>query len=208
MQIGISNPNLMMIQGEGRTSFGGNQAWYKNAWRRKAGCGPTCGANITAYLSLTNPQFKGLYKPKDMSKNNFLHHMNDLYTYITPGAMGVNKISMFENGINKLAKDRVVSIKANTFVVESMDLRKANVDKLYTFVEKGLSENCPIAFLNLSNGSEHRLQNWHWITITQAHFLEEKLIATASDEGVSTTFDLRLWYETTKMHGGLIYFNQ
>lgn len=209
MKISIRELELMTINEtrNSRTYIGGNQAWYESSWRQRAGCGPTSAANITAYLAFTRAEYKLLYKPQNMNRDNFLQHMNDLYKYITPGPMGVNKVSMFEEGILKFAHDREVSINTNVFVVDSISNKNRNTKQLYEFVEKGLSEDSPIAFLNLSRGLESSLQNWHWITITDAIFNKDSLITTASDEGKNITFDLKLWYETTRMHGGLVYIS-
>jgi hypothetical protein len=73
-------------------------------------------------------------------------------------------------------------------------------------VRVGLASDCPIAFLNLTKGRVKNIQGWHWITITSADMSDTHLSAYASDEGKQICFDLRLWYLSTRMRGGLIYF--
>jgi hypothetical protein len=74
------------------------------------------------------------------------------------------------------------------------------------FVADGLSSDCPISFLALSNVKEKKLQNWNWIKITSAEIDNTEVIVHASDEGHEIVFDLQLWYKTTNLSGGLVYF--
>jgi hypothetical protein len=61
--------------------------------------------------------------------------------------------------------------------------------------------------LTLSRGHVKNLQNWHWITVVAAELDENRLMADASDEGRQVRFDLRLWYLSTLLGGGLVYFS-
>ncbi|QHQ61707.1 hypothetical protein Ana3638_13760 [Anaerocolumna sedimenticola] len=207
MIVSINKPELLNITDslEHKTYFGANQVWYTKTWNREAGCGPTCASNITAYLAQTREKYKELFIPNSLEKKEFLKHMNELFKYVTPGAMGVNHVDKFVSGITQFAKDRGVLIETEVFSVENCFTKKRNAEKLTEFVCRGLTADCPLAFLNLSRGEETSLQAWHWITITSAEIKEGSLIATASDEGRAIQFDLLKWYLTTRMHGGLIF---
>ncbi len=132
--------------------------------------------------------------------------MQRLFDYVTPGMMGVNHINKLSDGVLDYAKSKGVKLSAHTFSVDPLTKSSRDVNALKAFVEKGLLNESPIAFLNLSPGDEKRLYPWHWITITEASFSNGKVIATASDEGRIKKFDLSLWYMTTPKHGGLVYF--
>lgn len=207
MTVSIEKPELLTITDslENKKYFGADQEWYEKNWSRQAGCGPTCASNITAYLARTREKYKELFVPDSLERTDFVRHMEELFRYITPGAMGVNHVDKFAEGITRFAKDRGVEIEARVFSVENCLTRKRYPDKLKEFVRQGLLSDCPLAFLNLSRGEETNLQAWHWITVTGADIGEDSLIATASDEGRVIEFDLLKWYLTTRMHGGLIY---
>lgn len=207
MTVSIKKPELLNITDsfEHKTYFGADQVWYRKVWDREAGCGPTCASNITAYLAQTRDNYKELFVPNSLERKDFVGHMENLFRYVTPGAMGVNHVDKFVKGITQFAKDRGVQIETKVFSVENCITRKRNPEKLMEFVRQGLLSDCPLAFLNLSRGEEISLQAWHWITITGADIRENSLIATASDEGRIIEFDLLRWYLTTRMHGGLIY---
>lgn len=208
MDISIKNPEILNIYNplDNKTYFGGDQEWYHKKWNKESGCGPTSGANITAYLALTKGHLRKLYTGDSMEQKDFTSHMEVMFRYITPGPMGVNSLDKYINGCMDYVKEKEVSLTAKSLSVDMFSFKKRDIKKLEEFVVEGLSANCPLAFLNLSKGEEIKLQSWHWITITQARIENDDIIAIASDEGKKREFSLKLWYLTTKMHGGLIYF--
>ncbi len=209
MDISISRPELFNIIDEKTTKvfFGGDQDWYTAERSRRAGCGPTCAANILAYLALTRPELKALYGFKTMSLAAFAQHMEDVYQFVTPGNRGLNRTEMFTDGVTGFARSRGITLTPHVFGVASNLMRnRAPAAALSEFVKAGLDLDCPLGFLNLTKGRVKNLQSWHWITITAAHIDEGILTADASDEGLHRHFDLRLWYLSTRLPGGLVYF--
>ncbi len=211
MNASILRPDLMTITEEEtrRTTFGGDQEWYADEWHRRAGCGPTCAANVAAYLAQTRPEMRALYAGEGMLKGQFSAHMEEMYKYVTPGNMGLNRVEMFTKGMEDFAKSRGVHLTAHVFDVHgNMHKSRPPVSELAEFVRAGLAADCPVAFLNLTKGRVKNLQGWHWITITSADLEDGSLTACASDEGRENCFDLKLWYLSTRMRGGLIYFTE
>lgn len=210
MIVSIRNPEALRIIDEDshQVSFGGDQEWYADPWHRMAGCGPTCASNITAYLALTRPPLSPLYTGGSASKSSFSTHMETLYGFVTPGNMGLNRHEMFASGVTKFAESRGLPLQAHVFEVNgNMHKNRQTPDELAQFVQIGLGSDCPIAFLNLSKGRVKNLQAWHWITITSADINAPRLQVVASDEGKEICVDLRLWYLSTRMRGGLVYFS-
>lgn len=209
MIVSVLHPEVLTITEEEsqHTTFGGDQEWYRDEWHRQAGCGPTSAANVTAYLALTRPELRGLYAGEDMRKGPFSAHMEDVYQFVTPGSMGLNRVEMYTRGVEEFARSRGISLKAHAFeVCGNMCKGRQTAREMAEFVREGLASDCPVAFLNLTKGRVRNLQSWHWITITSADIGEASLTACASDEGSERCFDLRLWYLSTRMRGGLVYF--
>lgn len=209
MTVSVLHPEVLTITEEEsqRTAFGGDQEWYADEWHRNAGCGPTCAANVAAYLALTRPELRALYSGEDMRKSQFSAHMEEVYRFVTPGNMGLNRVEMYTRGLADFAGSRGISLKAHVFeVYGNMHRDRPPVSALAEFVRAGLAKDCPVAFLNLTKGRVKNLQGWHWITITSADIGDTHLSACASDEGKQICFDLRLWYLSTRMRGGLVYF--
>lgn len=205
----LKNPNFLTITDKTKNEvyYGPDQAWFTDQWRTKAGCGPTSAAFVTAYLAFTRPYLRPLYAPSKMVLEEFITHMNDLYQFVTPGLMGVNKISLFIKGVIAFASSRNIQLSSHKLDVERAPFGQREASPMIAdFVADGLSSDCPISFLALSNGKEKKLQNWHWITITSAGIDNTEVIVHASDEGHEIVFDLQLWYKTTNLSGGLVYF--
>jgi hypothetical protein len=152
---------------------------------------------------------KALYAGEDMRKAAFSAHMEDVYKFVTPVVMGLNRLEMFTDGTEEFARSRGLSLRAHVFEVHgNMHRGRPQVHELADFVRAGLESDSPVAFLNLTKGRVKNLQGWHWITITGADMDDDHLTASASDEGKLIHFDLRLWYLSTRMRGGLVYFTQ
>lgn len=211
MMISVLHPEVINITDEtsGSVYFGGDQEWYADEWHRRAGCGPTCAANVTAYLAMTRPNLRALYAGEDLRKSLFSAHMQDMYRFVTPGNMGLNRVEMFTDGMAEFAGSRGISLRAHVFEVHgNMHRGRPPASELADFVRAGIESDCPVAFLNLTKGRVKNIQGWHWITITGADAGDARLIASASDEGKEISFDLGLWYLSTRMRGGLIYFTE
>lgn len=209
MVVSISRPELITIVGDeaNQSYFGGTQDWYATDWSQRAGCGPTCASNVLAYLAFTRPSLRGLYGYDTMHKTDFSKHMEEVYRFVTPGTMGLNHVEMFSDGVANFARNRGILLEPHVFSVQSNMVRnRPHVSELMAFVKAGIASDCPLGFLNLTRGRVKNLQSWHWITITTVDMDENRIIAEASDEGHKISFDLRLWYFTTRMRGGLVYF--
>jgi hypothetical protein len=205
----LKHPELIEIidDGSGVKTYGPDQIWYKKNRCQKSGCGPTAASLLLAYLAITRPSLQALYPARRMVRKDFAELMETMFTYVTPGIMGLNRLEPFVEGVLKYASERGVALEPHVLQVSGIEVgRRDPFAELAPFVLRGLELDCPIALLVLATGQESQLQNWHWITITQAEISEGKLLATASDEGIVRSFDLGLWYETTPLSGGLVYF--
>ena len=78
----ILNLDYLKIEGnnENYIYYGGDQEWFKTAWRRISGCGPTTASAIIMYENRKN-DIEGV---KKYSKSKFLDLMNDIWNFITP----------------------------------------------------------------------------------------------------------------------------
>ena len=72
------------------------------------------------------------------------------------------------------------------------------------FLIQALDADCPVAFLNFSNGSLPNLDSWHWVPLIALTEGEGVLLCTILDEGAEKVIDLALWLETTLLGGALV----
>ena len=77
MKYSVTRPQALNVAGNPASApfFGGDQAWYAEEWHRRAGCGPTCAANVTAYLAATHTGLQALYAGETMDQAAFAAHM-------------------------------------------------------------------------------------------------------------------------------------
>ena len=86
------------------------------------------------------------------------------------------------------------------FAVPAARTRRPPYEQAAAFVADSLGRDCPVAFLNLHNGLEKRLDWWHWVTIAALDGDRAAIL----DSGAELEIDLRLWYETSKKRGGFV----
>ena len=72
------------------------------------------------------------------------------------------------------------------------------------FLAQALGRDCPVAFLNFSNGALKNLDSWHWVPLISMTEGERVLLCTILDEGEERVIDLDLWLDTTFLGGALV----
>jgi len=199
---------ITIHSGDGKQYIGGDQDWYPDRWQQNAGCGPTCCANIAAYLAAAHPELSAL-NPYDFSTmDGALSLMQALWQYVTPGRRGVNKTSMLAGGMEKYALSRGVKLKAVSLDYPALPFDRPAAERVQEFILQALSSGCPAAFLTLSSGIVRDLHRWHWITIMQAERKgpSGELFITVSDEGLKKEYSITKWLASTTLGGGFVYF--
>ncbi len=198
----ISNQNLLTVVDESTQDIncGCNQAWYTTDWQRRAGCGPSVASNLFGYL------FSELNNSNN--KENWLSLMEDVWEYVTPTTRGMPTTQLFYDSSLAYAMAKGLKIKYEYCDVPEEASCRPIFQEIVHFIENGLNEDVPVAFLNLCNGEEQCLYRWHWVTIIELDYSEDQSSASVTilDEGIQKTIDLALWYKTTTLGGGFVYF--
>ncbi len=198
--IHIRSPKIFELDG-GRY-FGGNQSWYADTWKQRAGCGPTSCAHLMLYLAKTRPELSVLLPSDCSTKEDFLSLMNAVWEYVTPGSMGVNSTAMFTGGAVAFAKDRDIALTCRVLEIGAKKSGRPSLSDMAAFISNAIQDDLPVAFLNLSNGALKNLDNWHWVTLTA--YDSEKHSAIMLDQGRKQEIDMLTWLDTTLMGGGLV----
>jgi hypothetical protein len=199
--IAIRSPHLLNMHDEtGVCSLGADQAWYPTRWQRQAGCGPTNCAQILWYLAQTRPSLKALAPYGCSQKSQMLSFMEDIWAFVTPGPMGVNRLSTFTSGALAYAQSRGLTLAPHTLDIPTRPTFRPDVRTMVAFIAQAISADLPVAFLNLSNGALHNLDNWHWVTLTAID--PAAGYAQMIDQGGKDSLDLPLWLRTTRIGGG------
>lgn len=179
--------------------FGLNQEWYKSKWQRMAGCGPTAASSLIYY---------NLSDESHLDQSHAIELMENLWEFVTPGMGGVYKCSMFTNGLQRYFVKNNISATIASLEITKNKKTRMSLEQTIQFIENGLSKNSPIAFLNLDNGEEERLDAWHWVVVCgiDIHENHEQVFINIMDDGKLFAIDLDLWLKTTKKGGALVYF--
>jgi hypothetical protein len=164
MKMELNNINLFKIKDEKTCAeyWGCNQAWYKNIWKQKAGCGPCAAGNIFMYL-FHEALFHN-YNP--VLKSEAIVLMDEIWRYVTPSVKGVNSTKIFYEGAEEYAGSKGFILNRSFLDIPQEKSSRPELHTITDFIARAIAVDSPIAFLNLCNGEEKRLYRWHWVTIT------------------------------------------
>lgn len=204
----ITDTNLLRIfDSETQEAYYGcDQKWYGTEWQRLAGCGPTAVCNIILYLNHTR-KAAGVNQVLG-SKENALSFMEDVWNFVTPGRHGIPTTKMLYEAVLIYTKAKGLNVEFHVCDVPEEKSSRPQFGDVVDFLKGALSQDAPIAFLNLCNGDEKNLDSWHWVTIVA---LDEdpdgrRVFIQVLDGGLIKKIDLSLWYHSTSIGGGFVYF--
>lgn len=206
--IALSQPeSLHFINEDGSVDFGCDQEWYGSSWQRMAGCGPTVAATMLLYMH----KVQGL--PLALSVNNktdCIKLMESVWHHVTPTSKGVYLLEQLSDGVLDFANKNGIALKSFSLNVPKNVRERPSISSITGFISAGLRHDCPVAFLNLSNGKVLNLDEWHWVTIVSLEVEDhsQEIKALMYDGAKQTEIDLKLWSETTLLGGGFVYFTK
>lgn len=205
--ISIDNPDLLKVvdQNTNRIYFGCDQKWYTSEWQRISGCGPSVASNLIFYLKYNR---SSLLEHGFNSKEKWLSLMEEIWEYVTPAQKGIPTTKMFYNAVVVYAQSIGLMVKHHFCDVPKDKSKGPQLSEIVDFLEEALINNAPVAFLNLCNGVENNLDSWHWVTIIAIDYKDsgDSIFINILDEGIIKRINLTLWYNTTTLGGGFVYF--
>ena len=203
----ISNLELLKFTDEGNDNiyFGCDQEWYPTEWQKKSGCGPATACNLLLYLKYLKLNDENVIN--NSSKEFALLQMEEVWRYITPSENGIATTKMFCRELDNYYKSKGLEIDCYSFEIPKEKYLRPDFKDALRFIENAMLADSPVAFLNLCNGDIQDLDRWHWVSIVSLEFDENGKAANVEiiDEGIIKKIDFYLWYNTTKLGGGLVY---
>lgn len=203
----IQNKEFFAVKDEDdRTIFYGfDQRWYTSEWQRRAGCGPTVAANIVNYLNCTCRGGSQL----PLTKQEALALMEEVYQYVTPTPRGIPSTKLLHDKLLDYAQGMGLKMEVEVLNIPEDQGLRPSFSELIAFLDKALRNNIPLAFLNLDNGAEKRLDAWHWVTVISLDTLSgDSALINILDGGTVQEIDLAQWFRTTRLGGGFISFGR
>ena len=202
IKLSVKQPECLQIASEtgAEPCYGCDQEWYGTDWQRRAGCGPTVAATLFYYM----------FRPDNLcfSRSEWLARMEEVWLYVTPTERGMPTTGLFFQSVLSYAAAKQQKIGHACCDVPEEKGDRPKLAELVEFLRSGLSQDTPIAFLNLCNGEETNLHRWHWVTVIGMEYAADRSQALLHtlDEGRMKTVDLACWLDTTVLGGGFVYF--
>ena len=200
----LTHPEFFTITGPQEEQYrGGTQDWYRDVWQRRAGCGPTTAATLLSYLAAAHPSLAPMAPVAGQVQAGFRAYMEEVWRYVTPGARGLDQPESLVLGCRSFALSRGCVLRGRILEVPARRPGQPDPDQCRDFIARALSADCPVAFLNFSNGALKNLDSWHWVPLIAMTEGEDVLLCTVLDEGEEKIIDLALWLDTTLLGGVL-----
>lgn len=194
----ILHPDWITVRNDEKNVIGYDQEWYPEKRQKLAGCGPTTGSMMAAYIERKE------WGKKIETREEALDLMLDIWKYATPRMHGLYKTRWLKEGLDQFMKENHLKGKVEALSVPSIHLLAPSFEKTKAFIEEGLKADCPIGFLNLHSGGEYIPYHWHWMPLVKIEDREEGTYCTLWDEGVTYMFNLKNWLKNTKFGGGFV----
>jgi len=195
--------HLQLNDGAGILYHGADQEWYPLSWQRRAGCGPTTASQLLLYNSRRHPEL-GIMAVKD--KEGMVALMEEVWTYITPGIMGVHVVSHFTKGLERYLADHDIDLAVTSLAIPKQREARPSFSEVEAFITSRLEAGQPVAFLNLGSGGIKNLDPWHWVTVVGLFQVREDtpVMVNIYDAGNSFPIDFSTWYELTGRSSGFV----
>ena len=195
MKAKIKNIDFLKVKDNENIYYGFSQEWYKDIWQQKAGCGATVASSIINY-------YNQIDNFKEVEIADAVKIMEELWYYLLPTYYGLNSVKLFYDGIKNYYNNKEVIIDYINVDIKN----KPSLDEIINFIGKELSEDRPVAFLNLCNGEEKNLDKWHWVVVVEIFKENGEDFLNIIDDKKIKKINLSLWYGTMTNDAGFITF--
>ncbi len=206
MKVAIQHPEWLQPLCEGRISYGYNQEWFDEAWKRLAGCGPTTATQLLVYADMRS----GRESVEALAvMEQALHAMERVWPYVTPRpGGGLYKTTWFKSGVEHYLEDHDLPETVEMLRVFPFFASRPSLEVTASFIKEGLLSDSPVAFLNRHRGGEPGLETWHWVPMVALEKVDDDYIGTVYDEEIEKQFSLKNWLTRSTLGGGFLYLSQ
>lgn len=198
MRYALRHMEWITLTVAGRPHYGYDQEWYPDRWQKLAGCGPTTGATIAAYLEAGQLGLRAATREEAEAK------MLAFWPYATPRMHGLYKTRWLMEGLSAYLADHRLAGRAEMMHIPLLRPLRPSMDALGRFIAEGLAADAPLGFLCLHNGGNDALYSWHWMPFTALAREGGRWTGTVLDEGRQIDFDLGAWLAASRFGGGFV----
>jgi hypothetical protein len=205
-KISLSNIDAFKISDNDTNEvfYGCCQDWFGTGWQRLSGCGPSVACNIFMYHGRGDAAGDHI-----RNKRSCAAMMEEVWKYVTPTKRGIHTTEMLCERVMAYGASKGMLISSARCEVPEKRSLRPSPGEVASFLEDALTRDLPVAFLNLCNGQEKNLDEWHWVTVAamETGDPDGRLPLCVLDRGRIVKIDLALWLDTTSCGGGFVHFS-
>ena len=118
--------------------------------------------------------------------------------------VGLDDPEGFLLGCRSFALSRHCILRGEILWIPPETAQRPPLTRCRSFLTSALDADCPLAFLNYSNGNLSGLDNWHWVPLVSAKGKKASFPCVILDEGQEGEIDFALWLKNTSLGGALV----
>jgi hypothetical protein len=147
--------------------------------------------------------------PGVKGKKYAVSFMEEVWKYVTPTQRGIHTAEMLRRRVVSYCAAKHLEVASEVCDIPEKRALRPQMERVWAYMTDALSRDVPIAFLNLHNGEEENLDEWHWVTVVSAEQARSNgnVEIVILDRGRALVVDLSLWLETTRYGGGFVHFS-
>lgn len=182
--------------------IGGDQEWFTDSWMKIGGCGAVTACDLCIYLA-KHKGMRALYPfdPDEVTMEDYLAFGMRMRAFLTPRATGINRTSIFVDGLNAyLASCGVRPIRLQG--VSGEESVQSAEQQICGRIDRGF----PVPYLMLMH-RDRKLKDymWHWFLLNGYDASGDALRVRAVSYGEQTWMDFpHLWQTGRRPKGGFV----
>lgn len=196
---------LDVLDGDG-VYRGGDREWLSLPDRVSTGQCPAACALLFSYLSQTRPDCKPLYPSQSWDKADFLALMESLWTLLAPEKEEWPYHLTLLDKLTAYGESRGVTLSFRELDIPKLKLARPTADQCIAFLRSGLRAESPVLWQSHHPGALTGLSGRRWLPIVAVELDPNGPVwCTYYAGGKSHKADFRLWFQSTKQGGALLY---
>ncbi len=157
---------------------------------------------VTAF---TNAYLYMYYPGREFSLEEYNNYQFEFFRRIRPHINGVPTAKALNNRVKRIKRAHGLDIEGH--LISENYFRKIPTHEKIAFINKGLSHNCPVIFINWMSGSVSVMKH-HGVTITECNDMGDYHELVISSWGRVYKINFEEFDRQVRSYTGLIYFER
>lgn len=183
--------------------YGFNQDKFKDPLMKMGGCAAVTACDVCIYLDKYRGTNLYPFDESNINYGDYIEFSKIMKPYLHPRIAGINKLSIYTDGLGKYIESRGGSITLKGFEGYEKFTDAAKI------IKEQIDKEIPVPFLTLYHGDrQFKDYEWHWYIINGYELYGDTLMVKAVTYGEWSWLDFSaLWDTKRKSKGGFIIIN-